>query len=108
MSHWSKQNTFIMSLILINGLTISNLSAAECNTSVAKVISIQGRVDKRSTPKSSQTNNWSTVKLNDRLCPNDMLRVNSNSRAAILLSNDTLLQLSQYTTITLANFNNEP
>ncbi|MFV1984822.1 MAG: hypothetical protein ACC657_14850 [Thiohalomonadales bacterium] len=107
MLRWNRQKTLIILLILFNGLALNNLSAAECNTSVAKVISIQGSVDKRSAPKSSQAKYWSTVKLNDSLCPDDMLRVNKNSRAAILLSNDTLLRLNQNTTITLANINND-
>ncbi|MFV1984821.1 MAG: FecR domain-containing protein, partial [Thiohalomonadales bacterium] len=107
MSWKNIQLNFVLFLILFNGLTIGNLSAAECTTSVAKVISIQGSVDKRSATKSTQQNNWSIVKINNSLCSNDMLRVNKNSRAAILLTNDTLIRLNQNTTITLANLENE-
>ncbi len=97
----------VILLVLFNGLTLNHLYAAECDTVVATVVSIQGSVDKRTQTQTSQKDIWASVLLDDSLCPNDILRVNRNSRAAILLSNDTLIRLNQNTTITLGGLDND-
>ncbi|MGD8851378.1 MAG: TonB-dependent receptor [Gammaproteobacteria bacterium] len=68
-----------------------------CEPWVARAASIEGDVELR--PAGQQR--WIAVKLDERLCEGDSLRVRHNSRAAVILSNDTILRLDQDTTITL-------
>ncbi|MCP4629974.1 MAG: TonB-dependent receptor [bacterium] len=67
-----------------------------CDPWVAKAVSIQGIVEAR---KSGQTR-WVQIKSNDTFCNGDMIRVQENSRAAVVLSNESNLSLDQKTTIT--------
>jgi len=68
-----------------------------CDTWMAKIVSVQGRVEiKRHTQRE-----WTPVSLNDTCCPQDTVRVLQNSRAALLLPNDTILRLKESTVITL-------
>jgi len=71
-----------------------------CDQWVAKVVSVQGIVEAR---KDGETS-WVQVKLNDIFCPKDMIRIQKNSRAAVVLSNETNLRLDQNTTITFVGF----
>ncbi|NNL77943.1 MAG: FecR domain-containing protein, partial [Desulfobacterales bacterium] len=69
-----------------------------CDQWVARAVSVQGIVEAR---KAGETR-WVQVKLDDTFCAGDMIRVQENSRAAIVLSNETNLRLDQKTTITFA------
>nr|MCH9664844.1 FecR domain-containing protein [Gammaproteobacteria bacterium] len=71
-------------------------ATAVCEPEVARVVSAQGMVELR---RANQTN-WQAVTLNTLLCAGDMLRVRSRSRAALRLSNESMLRLDQKTTIT--------
>ena len=74
-----------------------------CAQWAAKIVSLQGAVQAR---KAGETQ-WAQVKLNDTYCPGDMIRVKENSRAALVLTNETLLRLDQNTTITITGIQKE-
>lgn len=83
------------SLTLLNG---SNAYAYNCENWVAKLQSAQGSVQVRLNNKQ-----WIDVERNATFCKGDVLRVQENSRAALLLKNNTILRLKQKTTITFTN-----
>lgn len=71
--------------------------AGSCEDWVAKAVSIQGTVEvRRAATPSSQ---WLVIHRDDTFCASDRVRVGPNSRAALLLSNDTILRLDQKTTL---------
>ena len=71
-------------------------AAAACESKVAQIVSVQGIVELR---RAGQTV-WQQVAMDMELCPGDMLRVRARSRAALRLSNDSMLRLDQKTIIT--------
>lgn len=98
-------------LCLVLLVCISSLSyASDCTPWVAKAISIQGDVERRAgndQNSSPATQQWRVIKRDDVLCAGDIIRVRQNSRAALILKNDTILRLNQNTTITLSSFSEE-
>ncbi len=74
-----------------NGLS-SNIP---CDEWVAKLVSIEGSVESM---RAHETE-WQSAKLDDTLCPEDKVRTLENSRAAILLKNESILRLDQRTTV---------
>ena len=64
---------------------------------------MQGTVEARSTGATQ----WQAVKLHDTYCPGDMLRVQDNSRADVVLANESVLRLSANTSITLEGVQEE-
>ena len=79
-------------------------NANTCPDWVAKAVSIQGTVELRvSKTQADSSKRWTTVKRGDSFCANDVVRVKANSRAALILTNDTVLRLDQNTTITFTN-----
>ena len=84
--------------------SFSSLGFAQppCEPSVARLVSAQGVVEARADAASA----WKSAALNDILCPGYMVRVGVQSRAALLLSNDTILRLDQHTTLTLSGVEN--
>ncbi len=62
---------------------------------VASVVSIQGQVQVRR--KASEQ--WETVRLEDRFHAGDMINVGTNSRAAFVLKNESTLRVDQHTTL---------
>ena len=62
---------------------------------VASVVSIQGEVQVRR--KTSEQ--WETVRLEDRFHAGDIIKVGSNSRAAFVLKNESTLRVDQQTTL---------
>ena len=83
-------------------LSFAASTPGQCQQWVAKVHSVQGKVQLRN-PDAQANPKWLAVKLNDRFCKGDILRVLQNSRAALALKNDTLLRLSPNTTITFTD-----
>lgn len=77
------------------GLSPEFAMAGDCEDWVAKVVSVQGRVQAKRT---GQTR-WYPVRLNDIFCHGDRLRVMDKSRAAVVLKNESLLRLDQKTAI---------
>jgi hypothetical protein len=62
---------------------------------VARIVSIQGQVQVRR--KASQE--WETVRLEDRFHAGDMIKVGTNSRAAFVLKNESTLRVDQQSTL---------
>ncbi len=89
---------FLVISFLLTAFTPNPAYAYNCDNWVAKLQSAQGSVQIRKTNKQ-----WLQVNRNDSFCKGDVLRVQENSRAALLLRNDTLLRLNQNTTITFTN-----
>ncbi len=87
----------ILSFVYV-GLNNNLAYASDCENWVARLQSSQGSVQVRL--KSKQ---WTDVKRDATFCKGDVLRVQENSRAALLLKNDTVLRLNQNTTITFTN-----
>ena len=87
----------IMMVTILN--FISEVQGAElCTPAMALVVSVQGVVELRR----AQGKTWEPALLNSSLCPGDMIRVRQQSRAALRLSNESMLRLDQKTTLTLA------
>ena len=84
--------------VLIGLLTGASAAeaAAPCEPWLATIVSLQGTVEVR---RADQTR-WEAVRLDEVLCLGDMLRLGPNSRAAIALSNQTLVRLHPLTTLT--------
>lgn len=79
-------------------------NAAPCPEWVAKAVSVQGKVELRASKiNSTLAKRWQSVKRGDTFCANDVVRVKANSRAALILTNDTVLRLDQNSTITFTN-----
>ena len=74
-------------------------SAEACAAVVAHVVSVQGRVEFH---RAGQPG-WHPAQLNTFLCVGDRVRVRSRSRAALRLSNETMLRLDQKTAITIVD-----
>lgn len=85
----------VMIMILIGTSFNGSASSMECREWTARVVSAEGRVESLKAGEAV----WKEVKINDTYCPEDMIRTLEKSRAAILLSNETLLRLAQKTII---------
>lgn len=75
---------FILLLVAI----LSPLPAHACEDWVAKVIAVEGLVQRL-----SPAQDWQPLKHEQRLCPGDSVRVGGNSRAALHLRNNTFARL---------------
>lgn len=71
-------------------------AAKPCDLPLAQVVSVQGNVELR---RGEQTF-WQPATMNTKLCPGDSLRVRKRSRAALRLSNESMLRLDQKSFIT--------
>jgi tetratricopeptide (TPR) repeat protein len=90
--------TSLISGILLLGPWSSLLLASDCANPVAQAVSVQGRVEVRT----ENQQDWTPVVQYDRLCPGDHLRVGAHSRAALSLNDDSLLRLTQHSTIRIS------
>lgn len=81
--------------VVLSASEIEPLS--QCAKTAGSLVSVEGRVER----KGADTAGWEPVDVNTIYCQGDSLRVLRNSRAALLLENDTVLRLDQNTTITL-------
>ena len=66
-------------------------TAADCTPQAARIVSVQGEIE----VKRASTPDWHPVHRNDTFCPGDSIRVGEQSRAAIVMANETLLRLDQ-------------
>ena len=66
-----------------------------CDGWLSRVVSIQGRV----LVKSHGSTQWHIPRLDEYLCPGDRLSVDKYSRAAMMLSNGSVLRIDQNTTL---------
>ena len=88
---------FIFCFLSIHALSIPHaIAGTQCLAEVARAVSIQGNVELRRAHDSV----WKAVKLDTKICINDTLRVRKNSRAALRLSNNSMMRLDQKTTVT--------
>jgi tetratricopeptide (TPR) repeat protein len=71
-------------------------AATTCKSEIARIVSSQGTIEIRR----AQEDTWQQVSMGEILCTGDMIRVRSQSRAALRLSNNSLLRLDQKTSIT--------
>ncbi|MBI2877357.1 MAG: TonB-dependent receptor [Candidatus Tectomicrobia bacterium] len=78
-------------------------AAESCKEWVAKVVSLQGRVQARRAGEAR----WLPVRLNDTYCPGDMIHVEERGRAAVLLRNQVVFRLDQRTTVTFSGLERE-
>src|SRR5882757_2228902 len=72
-------------------------AADACASPAGRVTSVQGQVELRRISSSG----WQGAKLDDPICPGDMVRVGTHGRAGLLLSNETTLRLDQNTALTV-------
>lgn len=98
----------LLILALIIGILAGYLSpgavAAQTGEEwVGKVVSVQGEVYAR---RAGETQ-WLPAKMNDTYCPGDMIQTQRQSRAAIILRNETILRLDQKTTISFSGLEEE-
>ena len=71
-------------------------AAGACQREVARVVSMQGIIELRR----AQERTWQPASMNTTFCAGDMIRARAQSRAALRLSNDSMLRLNQKTSIT--------
>ncbi len=74
-----------------------------CKLEVARIVSMQGVIELRR----EQRTKWQQVEMNTTLCAGDMIRARSHSRAALRLSNDSMLRLDQKTSIAFPQLQEE-
>ncbi len=98
---WIKLATVL--LLVAYMLVPGGAYAADCEHPVARVVSVQGTVE-RSSPTAPQ---WETVQQEETFCANDRLRVRANSRAALYLNNDTFVRLSEQSSVTFSGLTDE-
>jgi tetratricopeptide (TPR) repeat protein len=89
--------------VLAGFLLPASASAAECRNWVARAVSVQGMVQYRA----SDGKEWNTVHSDKTFCEGDMVRVQEKSRAAVLLSNKTVIRLDQNTTLTFSGIDSK-
>ena len=86
--------------ILIGVLSLSpvgeNQAAEPCEPWAAKIVSIEGRVEASRIGESR----WVPARIEQTFCPGDRVRIESRSRAAVLLPNQTILRLDEGTALT--------
>ena len=73
-------------------------AAGPCAVSVARVASVQGTVELQRDGRRA----WHQAALEQALCPGDLIRVGSRSRAAIVLLDDGVIRIDENTTLRLA------
>jgi hypothetical protein len=91
----------------VYGLLAGNIASAEdkpaCDPWAAKIAAVQGIVE----AKRTNAEDWHSVKRNGIYCPGDQIRVGKDSRASIILINETLVRLDQFSVITLNKIETE-
>ncbi|SDX46971.1 FecR domain-containing protein [Nitrosomonas oligotropha] len=97
--HQKKFSALILTIFTVTGW-MANITQAHaaptCKPEVARVVSMQGTIEIRRT----QENVWQQAGMEVVLCAGDMIRARSQSRAALRLSNNSMLRLDQKTSIT--------
>lgn len=78
-------------------------AATTCKSEIARIVSSQGTIEIRR----AQEDTWQQVSMGEILCTGDMIRARSQSRAALRLSNYSMLRLDQKTSITFPEIQDE-
>ena len=95
------------SIVLIGGIilfVISNLvcgfamAAEHCSEPVGTLVSIEGSGEFQ--PQGQQS--WQPVQLHDNFCAGDVLRIGPGGRAAVTLTNETILRINQNSILTFS------
>lgn len=89
-------------LFMLLGSIDKTYAAESCESAVARIISIQGMIELRRTHQTS----WQPAVMQAAICPGDTIRARSHSRAALLLSNASVLRLDQKTSMTFPKAEN--
>lgn len=89
--------TLVACAVILFNSASEALGAETCIPALALVVSAQGLVELRRAKEKS----WRPAALNTALCSGDRIRVRERSRAALRLSNESVLRLDQKTTLTL-------
>ncbi len=84
-------------VLLFCCLMATNVQAEPCTPEVARAISVQGSVEVRQEGGAI----WSAVQPEQIFCPGQTIHVPAQARAALYLSNGTIMRLDQRTTVTL-------
>ncbi|MET0091612.1 MAG: FecR domain-containing protein [Candidatus Thiodiazotropha sp.] len=84
------------SLVAVIGLLVFPIQAADCTT-IARLIAADGVVE----AKAADQNDWEPAQLNTAFCAGAVVRTHKESRAALRLSNDTLVRLDANSALTL-------
>jgi ferric-dicitrate binding protein FerR (iron transport regulator) len=88
----------LWTLVAIFTLAIPNPAhAADCEPLAAQAVSVQGTVESQPPGESA----WIAVTINQAFCPGDTIRVGENSRASLLLANQSVLRLNAGSSFTL-------
>lgn len=99
MQHCKQATMLAKFLFLIFILVFSQqLFSAECSH-VAQVVSLEGSAEK----KRDGQETWQQVVLDDQFCAGDAIRTLHNGRAAVRLTNDTLLRLDRDSALTFTH-----
>jgi Flp pilus assembly protein TadD len=85
----------ILLLVTLHLVCGGAFSAEHCSEPVGTLVSIQGSGEIRTHGQQG----WQPVKLNDEFCAGDTLRLGSGSRAAVTLTNETILRINQNSTL---------
>ena len=93
----------VFTVALLGIYTGKTNAATPCKLQVAQIVSMQGIIELRRV----QETVWQQVSMNTTLCAGDMIRARSQSRAALRLSNDSMLRLDQKTSITFPELQEE-
>ena len=86
----------VFAVAFLGGYGHNAYASTACKLEVAHIVSMQGIIELRR----AQETNWQSVSMNTTLCAGDMIRARSQSRAALRLSNHSMLRLDQKTSIT--------
>jgi len=89
---------FVLILLMVC-LSINSWAEEPCENWMGRIVSVQGDVEALRTGET----HWDLVRLNETYCIGDMIRVQKNSRAALILVNGTTLRLDQGSTIIFSN-----
>lgn len=87
-----------LTVMLLAGFLVcfpSSVFADDCKQAIATVVSLQGNVKKL---RVGQTT-WETIDREEKICPGESLMVPENSRAALVLSNETVIRIRQKSTL---------
>ena len=76
---------------------------ADCEPWTAKIASVQGKVE----AKRARAEEWVSVELNQYYCAGDQIQVAANSRASLILANETVVRLDQNSVIILSEIDQD-
>jgi tetratricopeptide (TPR) repeat protein len=95
---YARKHVILITLSCAISLTPQTLRAATCETPVATAHSIQGQVEQRS----HNAQEWIPVTQGEVFCPGYYIRVGKESRASLMLNDNTLLRLAENSSVSLS------